>query len=199
MSPERKYFDYIAEDYVNAWLKSKKKAARVRKITARFGLKKGMKVLEAGAGSGQFTPFIMERAGKNGKIHLVDYSSKMVKIAEKNLKNYPVKISKNNVAKLPVKSGSFDMALCFNSFPHFYPKEKTLKEFHRVLKAGGKLVIAHTTGAFYINKLHSKYGFDMRKHYLPLKKEMKELLEKAGFRITGYYNRNYYLLKAVKK
>ena len=198
MSPERKYFDYIAGDYINTWVKSKKKAARVRRITSGFGLKKGMAVLEAGAGNGQFTPFILERTGKKGKIHLVDYSEKMLKIAKKNLKNYPVKMSKSDVAELPVKNRPYDMVLCFNSFPHFYPKEKTLKEFHRVLKKNGKLVVAHTARASYINNMHAKYGFDMKKHYLPLKKEMQKLTDKTGFKIVSYYNKNYYLLKAVK-
>ena len=189
-------FNKMAGTYNNSWIRSKAKERRVRRIVSKFGIKKGMTIVEAGAGSGQFTPFILE---KTRKVILVDISDRMLRAAKKSLKVKTVKFMNASVSKIRLKRQSVGMVICFNSFPHFYPKQRVIKEFSRILKKKGILIISHTVSREYINKMHKKYGFDMKKHVLPKKAELKDMLEKNGFRLNLYYNGNYYILRAVKE
>jgi len=195
MKCDREFFDSAAETYINTWVKSKKKAQRIREIVRKFGIKKGMSVMEAGAGNGQFTPFLLERT-KN--VTLVDISPKMLKAAKKNLKGRGVKFQRSCVSRVKAGKEKPDIIICFNSFPHFYPKDKVLKKFHSLLKNEGKVVISHSSDRGYINSMHRGYRFDMKKHSIPAKKDMASLLDKAGFKIEKYVNKNYYLLIAKK-
>ena len=195
----KNFFDKAACSYTNPWMKSKKAEKKVRKIAGRFGIKKGMSIVEAGCGNGEFTRFIIERAGENGNICLVDSSRRMLLKAKKRMKhNKDIKYRNRCVTKTGIKGKSADMVVCFNSFPHFYPKEKTLKEFRRVLKDKGALVISHDINISTINRMHGEIGFNMKKHRMPLKGEMKEILGKTGFKMVSYTNNSYYLLKAKK-
>ncbi len=193
-------FNKIAKDYNNQWVNDKREKKRIQKIVNNSGLKKNMIVLEPGCGKGDFTPFILKKTGKGGFVYLVDVSDEMLKYAGKNLKKYKnVKLINSCASKLPIKDKFIDAVVVFNSFPHFYPKQRFIKEFYRVLRDNGLLIIAHDMPGKKINNLHKQGNFNMSKNLLPCKKEMFKILKRQGFDIEKYINKEYYLLKAIKK
>lgn len=195
----KKIFNNLSKVYNNLWVNDKKEKKRIEKIVDTFGIKKSMKILEAGCGNGEFTPFILKKIGKKGHIHLVDIADKMLLLAKKRLKkNKNIKYLNCCASKIPVNNELFDMIIVFNSFPHFFPKEKFIREFLRVLKKRGSLIIAHNLPRQKINKIHNDANFDMKKNFLPRKKEMFKMLRKQGFVIKKYLNKEYYFLKAIK-
>lgn len=195
----RKIFNKLAADYENLWVKDKKEKKRIEKIVNKFKIKDKMTVLEAGCGKGEFTPFILKKIGRKGFVYLVDISDKMLKYASRNLKKFKNKKILNSCAsKIPVEDKFFDMVIVFNSFPHFFPKENFIKEFYRILKNKGGLIIAHDLPKAKINRIHQEVNFNMRKNLLPEKKKMLKMLNKYGFVVKKYLNKEYYLLKAVK-
>jgi len=192
-------FNNLADCYKNPWIKDKKERQRIIDIVNKFGIKKGMQILEPGCGNGEFTPFILKKIGKKGVVWLVDISDKMLKIAKRNLKNKKnLRYINCCASKIPVEKNFFDMVIVFNSFPHFYPKKIFIKEFYRVLKNNGFLIIAHDFPREKINRIHNKANFDMDKNLLPGKREMFKMLKKQGFVIKRYDNKVYYLLIAIK-
>ncbi|HDQ25985.1 MAG TPA: class I SAM-dependent methyltransferase [bacterium] len=195
-----KCFDRMAAAYTNGWVKCAKKRDEIRRFTARFGLEKGMTIIEPGCGSGEFTPFLLAEAGKNGRVICVDSSSEMSKLAKQRLKaGKNARVIKACASKMPVKSGSADAVICFNCFPHFYPKERFIREFHRVLKPGGLLVIAHDASSAAINGMHRRIGFNMKKHGIPAPGEMRKMLYHADFVIECFKSRGRYMLAARKQ
>lgn len=196
----KKIFNNLSKTYNNLWVNDKEEKKRIEKIVDKFGIKKGMKILEAGCGSGEFTPFILKKTGKKGCIYLVDIADKMLLMARKRLKkNKNIKYLNCCASKIPVNDELFDMIVVFNSFPHFFPKEKFIREFSRVLGKNGSLVIAHDLPRQKINKMHNDANFNMNKNLLPGKREMFKMLTKQGFVIRKYLNKEYYFLKAIKQ
>jgi demethylmenaquinone methyltransferase/2-methoxy-6-polyprenyl-1,4-benzoquinol methylase len=94
---------------------------------------------------------------------------------------------------------SFDLVVCYQVFPHFYDKAKALGNIYRVLKPGGKLVIAHGSSREAINNLHRETGGAVGQDRIPGAKTMQGLLHRAGFtRIVIHDTAEYYLASGEK-
>jgi ubiquinone/menaquinone biosynthesis C-methylase UbiE len=195
----RKIFNHIAHKYENDWAKPGPARRKIQELISFFGLKKGMKVIEPGCGRGDFSPFILDRIGRSGRLFAADVSEKMAYYARHVLRPHEnADVARSCASKMRYKTGSADMVVCFNCFPHFYPKAKFLAEFNRVLKQGGTLVIAHDISREVLNGLHKKFGFNMKRHSLPPRAVLRRLLAENGFKITKCMDSGFYMLKAVK-
>jgi demethylmenaquinone methyltransferase/2-methoxy-6-polyprenyl-1,4-benzoquinol methylase len=108
----------------------------------KLNLKGGEKIIDIACGTGDFS--IMASKRKPSMIFGVDVSLNMLKIfRQKALKKeikkiYLVCASAEN---LPFKSEMFDVCLVAFGVRNFSDLEAGLKEIHRVLKNGGKIVV----------------------------------------------------------
>jgi len=165
-----------------------------KEIIPLLGIKKSDKILDVGSGTGAILPFLKKAAGKNGEVTAMDFSGLMLKKAEEKY-GAAFKYVRSNAEKTPFKSNSFDTVICFSVFPHFVNKLKALKELKRILKLGGRLVIAHADSRETINTHHRKVGTIVAKDQIPDDKKAHSLLQKAGYENTQIENgKNYYLL-----
>lgn len=174
---------------------------RLSKVTAAAG--EGTKLLNVGCSDGDFE----RRLHKNFKsltgidINKADIGQAKL-LAPKNA-NYVVA----NAEKLPFQTGEFDTIICSEVLEHVDNDLKAAKEMFRVLKKGGKAVITVPQGNYpftydpinaFLERTTGKHlplgvwGFgDDRVYY---EKELKELLEKAGFRIKKMRFLSHYFL-----
>ncbi len=96
-------------------------------------------ILDAGCGDGSWDFRI---AKKCKKLVAVDISkSAFAKSEKKKLKNMAFK--KMDVEALKFPKNSFDKIYCVETLEHLLHPEKALKEFNRVLKSKGKLVLSY--------------------------------------------------------
>jgi len=131
----REIFNGIAGKYINPWCIPGRKRKKIEKIADSLGLKKGMKVLEPGCGRGDFSSFILERITGSGFLYLADVSEKMLDYAGKNTGGFEnVKLIRKCACSTGIKENSLDAVAAFNSFPHFYPKQKFVDHFSKILK-----------------------------------------------------------------
>ncbi|MFH1396962.1 MAG: arsenite methyltransferase [Candidatus Omnitrophota bacterium] len=112
---------------------------------ALASLKEGDVVLDLGSGAG-FDAFLSaQRIGKTGRVIGVDMTPEMVSKAQENAKkgNYSnVDFRLGEIEKLPVEDNSIDVIIS-NCVINLSPDKKTVfKEAHRVLKAGGRLMVS---------------------------------------------------------
>jgi len=126
-------------------------------------IKKGDKILEAGCGTGNLALKIKQRGGD---VIGLDYCKEALDIYKGKDKNAKV-ILADLTEKLPFSDNSFDKIAC-NNVLYAIPGEKQLallKEFYRILKRGGKLVISNPRkGAqpFKIYQSHIKDSLKVR-------------------------------------
>lgn len=141
--------------------------------------KKSMRILDAGCGTGGNIKFLE----KYGEVYGLDLSEEAIKYN---------KLRKNNIVmgsinSLPFKNSSFDVVLASEVIYHQWVNDdKAVKEFNRVLKKGGALLV--NTAAYNFMKGKHDEAVMTKKRYT--KKSLKELLQRNNFNITKcfYWN-----------
>ena len=145
----RKLVHFPAPAFIGRFLDSnyRRKLQPPDKLIERSGIKKGMKVLELGCGSGAFTTFIARTVGKKGKIYALDIQPKMLKKLKDKLSKDEHKDIKNvelvsaNAYELPFDNSYFDLVLVVAVLQEIPDRIRALKEAKRVLKPGGILAV----------------------------------------------------------
>lgn len=100
------------------------------------------RVLDFGSGSGIFLPTLSKNFKKVNSIDINTTSLEYIK-KEYNLEN--VEITKNIGTKLPYKNETFDIVFATDVLEHFKDSTEIQKEFSRVLKKEGILIISGPT------------------------------------------------------
>jgi len=107
-------------------------------ICSSVNPKPGKRYLDAGCGTGNLTNEIKEHGAE---IIGVDYSESMLNKAQNKFKNIPFAFGDLN-KKLEFDNDHFDGIASNNVLAYVKDLNFTLREFHRVLKPGGKIVLA---------------------------------------------------------
>lgn len=103
------------------------------------------KILDIACGTGDSTIELAKRAGSGSTVTGVDISAAMMeplmRKAAKAGVHDRIHLKVADGAALPYQDGSFDAVTCSFGIRNFEDKGKGLREFLRVLKPGGKMVI----------------------------------------------------------
>lgn len=144
-------------------------------------------VLDVGCGTG---PVIELLAKKYPEKHFVglDITPAMIEVARsKGLSN--VEFLVGDAENLPFGDESFDAVLCSNSFHHYPNPGAFLREAHRVLRPGGKLILRDYTSNDVVVWLMNTFEMPLARlaghgdvRILKMK-EYRELVEAVGFAI----------------
>jgi len=159
--------------------------------------KKGADLLHAGSGSGQ----VDENTAKKFDITALDISAEALKLYKK-YNGESSKILKASIFDIPVKNSSFDGIYNLGVHEHFMASEnaKILKEFYRILKEDGKIVLfwppKFGISVMFLNSLHFILNDLLRRKIrlhpdevslITSKKHVEALLKENGFKLTGFY------------
>lgn len=108
----------------------------------------GMTVLDAGCGEGYLSRILAE---KGAIVRGVDSSTKLIEAARvQNIDNtLPISFDIANVEDLPYTSEMFDLVICNHLLNDLYDPSKPIREFSRVLRTGGRLIILILHPCFY--------------------------------------------------
>jgi len=145
----------------------------VLNLTKKLARRRSLSILDAGCGTGG----LAIRLSKIGKVRAIDLSSVAVHFARKR----GVDVIKASVDRIPFKSGLFDLVVSIDVLYHRWVKNDTkpLREFIRVIKPGGILILRVPALAWLSNS-HDKWVWGVRRFN---KGDLKAKLSSAGFKI----------------
>ena len=178
MNERREFFNLAASKWDS--LATEKTIARLDRIIKQSDIKSGSIILDIGTGTGILLPLLHNVLGNEGKIVGLDISEKMLQRARLKNQEDNMNYLQAAVEEIPLLEETFDMAICYASFPHFANKPRALSEIARVLKQGGRLIICHTEDRRTINQLHQSIAGAVKHDMIPDATEMRLLLSSAG-------------------
>ena len=140
----RKIFDHTAGDYdrVERMMALGSGSWYRRQALRRAGLERGMRVLDVAIGTGLVAREEVDITGDARLVLGVDPSAGMIAQARKAL---PVQVTLGVAEQLPVAPGAFDFLSMGYALRHLSDLTPAFREFHRVLKPGGRICILEIT------------------------------------------------------
>lgn len=137
-------------------------------------------ILEIGMGNGFYIKDLLKMA-ENLRYTGIDYSHTMLSEAKEINKKFIAKAQVNlkqaSIEALPFPDNTFDCITTTNTI-YFWPHpEKNIKELFRVLKTGGKLLLAYRSKSCMDQLELAKHGFEKYES-----KDVEVLLENAFFK-----------------
>jgi demethylmenaquinone methyltransferase / 2-methoxy-6-polyprenyl-1,4-benzoquinol methylase len=113
-----------------------------RQVLVRSGLKEGMRLLDVACGTGVLTAHAQDIVGTAGLVTGLDPSRGMLHEARRRGARRLVRAVAET---LPVESNGFDFLTMGYALRHVADLRATFREYRRVLKPGGKLLILEIT------------------------------------------------------
>jgi ubiquinone/menaquinone biosynthesis C-methylase UbiE len=140
---QRYGWDKAAEFYEAPWEKPLKPAQD--KLLEMAALQPGENVIETSCGTGLVTLRAAQQVAPGGTVKATDLSDSMVKLAkdiacDKGVTN--VSFEQMDAEELNMEDNQFDAAICGLGLMYFPFPVKALQEKYRVLKPGGRAVVA---------------------------------------------------------
>lgn len=115
-------------------------------LADRLGLRPGDRVLDVASGTGHLTVELARHVSPGGSVVGIDAAEEMVAQATRSnrLRGLPVVFQTARAQQLPFPDDSFTAATCTLALHHINPRDRltAVEEIRRVLKPGGRLLIA---------------------------------------------------------
>lgn len=115
----------------------------LERVSQLINVKNNSRILDAGCGTGTFLQ-ILYSEGKNLNLYGVDISEEMLKVARQKLGDN-VELSLKGVEELDFDDNSFDYIFTIDAFHHYADQEVAIRNFYRILKKEGELIIVDIT------------------------------------------------------
>ncbi len=148
------------------------------KPTFKFEQYKDKKVLEIGVGTGSDH---LQFAKAGAMLTGIDITPKSIELTKKNLEihGYYSNLLVADAKNLPFEDNAFDVVYSFGVLHHVFDTQKAIDEIHRVLKPGGKAVIAlyHKYSLFLLRVII--YDMILKRGFL--RKTIKQRLSEIEF------------------
>jgi len=101
------------------------------------------RIVEVGPGTARFT---VRLATRGNRLTLVDISSGMLEVAERNIREHGLgdaveQYVQCSIYDPPLNDGEFDCAICINVLSHLEDAGAAIRQLARLLKSGGSLLI----------------------------------------------------------
>jgi ubiquinone/menaquinone biosynthesis C-methylase UbiE len=146
--------------------------ARRKRVLSTLKNLKGKKVLDVGCGSGVF---VVEFVKRGASVIGIDYSKKMIELAENETEKYKLpknkfKLHVGSAANLPFKNSYFDIILAtgLTDYLSDMENEKFIKEAARTIKKSGQLLVSFPSASSPFSFFRSGLGLFLRQKLMKL-------------------------------
>ena len=129
---------------------------------SQANVRAGQKVLDVASGTGDLALAFAKKVGPHGKVVMTDINDQMLARGRNRLidAGYPTQAVVCDAEHLPFPEGEFDLVTVAFGLRNMTDKAAALKQMHRVLKPGGKLmVLEFSKVATPLEKIYDVYSF----------------------------------------
>jgi ubiquinone/menaquinone biosynthesis C-methylase UbiE len=107
-------------------------------------LRQGDRVLDVACGTGIVARIAARKLGGTGSVTGLDASAPMITVARAaaTAEGVAVEWREASAVELPFTEAAFDVVLCQSGLQFFPDRPASLREMHRVLKPGGRLILS---------------------------------------------------------
>lgn len=208
-----KVFESVAGRYdvMNDLMSAGLHRAWKRFALALSGVEEGGRVLDAASGTGDLAKLFSQRVGPLGEVVMTDINGAMLRLGRDRMLDAGIVAPalQCDAEQLPFADGSFDCVSIGFGLRNVTRKELALKEMHRVLRPGGRLLVLEFSHVW--KPLQAAYDFysfqvlprigqwvakdaksyrylaeSIRMH--PDQETLKSMMEEAGLQQVQYFN-----------
>ena len=178
-------------------------AKRLRTMTIDNALlKPGESILDVGCGTGAVTIPAKQRVGAAGKAAGIDPAPEMIAVALKKAhrKGLEIDFRIGVIEALPYPDTSFDVVTS-SLMMHHLPQHlqvKGLAEIYRVLKPGGRLMIADLLGPNASSSQHVLNALAMHQGLKVGVEDLQDTLKGAGFQEVTLLDQRFFIIGFVR-
>ena len=159
--------------------------ATVTAAVAALDVRPGETAGDLGFGGGLGLRLLLDRLGPGGRVHGVDLSATAVR---RTWRRHPedvragrLRLEEGSLDALPLPDGALDAALTTNTFYFVEDLPRVCRELARVLRPGGRLVVAVGDPQDMAAMAVTRHGFRLR----PVE-DVVTALDGAGLRLTAH-------------
>lgn len=140
---QRYGWDKAATYYENCWQEQLKPAHDL--LIETSNVQYGDNIIDLAAGTGLVSFRLIDKAGDKGDLLATDISDEMVNIGNdltKKANRENINFKRMDAENLNVENDTYDLATCALGLMYFPEPDNSLSEIYRVLKSGGRAVVA---------------------------------------------------------
>lgn len=195
----RRFFDTHAP-YWDSRIDGNALAVQLARDVAALSFQPGYRILDLGCGTGNLALELQRIIPPGCLIAALDLSREMLRQARrKPVRTGVIGMVQGDAFRLPFPAVTFQVVLCYSTWPHLEAVGRPEGEVARVLAPGGRLQIWHSAGRERIREIHAAAGPPVEHDLLPPADRLAERLEALGFRIERREDTaTRYLVRAVK-
>jgi len=195
--PRIAFFDHHAPMWDSDANEVAQTLAHLQALRERLGFRAGQDVLEIGCGTGRITNWLAHTVYP-GRVVAADFSRAM--LAEARARGVAAEFRLMDICGEAPTEDTFDVAFCFNAFPHFRNQLRALRNIRRLLKPNGELVILHLIGSRQLNAFHARLSHPVCHDHMPQPDVWPEMLVLAGWQLLSLTDEPHlFLLRAVRE
>ena len=158
-----------------------------KSVMKEMNVKKGSKALDVCCGTADWTIALSKAVGPTGEVTGLDFSENMLEVGKKKTKDMTnIHLVHGDAMNLPFDDNEFDYVTIGFGLRNVPDYLATLKELHRVLKPGGKVVCLETSqptapGFKQLYKLYFKFVMPIFGKFFAKSKDEYEWLQQSTF------------------
>jgi len=115
----------------------------LRQALASLSLRPGMRILDAGCGTGEVTTWLLEEIRHEGLVVGIDLAAAHVAVARRHVSPEAL-VAQADMLALPLKPASFDLVWCANTLHHLHDPLTGIEALTRLLRPGGRIALAQS-------------------------------------------------------
>jgi SAM-dependent methyltransferase len=116
----------------------------LRRLIAGAGLKPGMRILDAGCGTGDALPWLLDEVKPSGSVMGLDLAAAHAQAARRYTTPH-IEVLQGDLLKPPVAAESVDFIWCVNTINHLRDPAHGVRQLSALLRPGGRIALGQSS------------------------------------------------------